>query len=165
MTLKNEYMTGTSAFRSSGDCFSSVLYSDCRGVIADFVRRSGGSEQDVDDIIHDTYLLISTRLTKTQQQDVCSPKALIVTVGRNLWLNELRRRRIRVSFSEDFFDHNQAGEDNPEFPMQECYGIYWQHFKNLNKTCRQIIMSVVKKTGSRETRIKLGYTEDYFFKR
>lgn len=74
-----------------------------------------GSMADADDLVQATAERLLSRATKPQNLT----NAYVFTICKNLWIDDLRKRRTRVA--EEFTDSGQIADDQPpsEFDMEQ----------------------------------------------
>lgn len=141
------------------------IFSECKPYIRAFVIKNRGDQADADDILQDTFIIINTKIEQGGFKEIRSAHAFLIGIGRKLWLEELRNRKMKIYCDTDLTFTYQLDDSDSHIWQQQCYNLYWQHFKNLNTVCRKIIMSALKKTNSTDVRQLLGLTVDYYYKR
>jgi hypothetical protein len=149
--------------------FYNLIYKDCYHQIKNYVFKFGGNKQDFDDVLHDTFIVITTKVPKIRLADITSIQAYLTSISQSIWYKECNSRQLRASCANDFLDNFTTEEMEKDkdimIERQQCYSLYWKHFRNMNIVCRKIIMSVLKKSGTQEIKQRLGFTIDYFYKR
>lgn len=142
-----------------------VLYKECHPIIKRFVFNHYGTEDDYNDLMQETFLVVSTKLKKGDLNNVLSIKAYLVGVSRNLWFKELERKRLSERCLPDIeISFNTEDEDYAD-SLQQRYNLYWKYFIRLGQECRKIITAAIKKEGSNDISYKMGYTRDTYYKR
>jgi DNA-directed RNA polymerase specialized sigma24 family protein len=142
-----------------------IIHEDCWHSLRSFITTNSGTISDVEDVAHDTFMVISTGMPKDRIKSICSMPAFVIGISRKLWYDELKRRQLNVQAPSDHFIEPASDEIENQLRRQQRYSLYWQQFKNLNATCRKIIASMMKKLTSSRIREKLGMSEDYYYKR
>jgi DNA-directed RNA polymerase specialized sigma24 family protein len=143
-----------------------LLHHNCKETITRYVLSCGGTYEDVEDIIHDTfeYLTRPGKIKRIKQGKIHT-YTYIVTSARNIWSKEIRRieRNTLIPVDCDF------GDDSKEFleaeKRQKQYRLYWKHYISLSAECRQILRYEFHKTPNKVAAAKMGLTEDAYKKR
>ncbi|MBX2875566.1 MAG: sigma-70 family RNA polymerase sigma factor [Saprospiraceae bacterium] len=78
----------------------SQLYRQYYESVKQLVKKNNGTEDEADDIFQDTLLTFYTQLRQKQLQLNCSIQTYLYSVARNLWLDELRKRKKKVKLVE-----------------------------------------------------------------
>jgi hypothetical protein len=147
--------------------FYNLIYNDCYLQIKNYIFKSGGNKQDLDDVLHDTFIVITTKVPKDKLDKISSMQAYLITVSHSIWYKECLRKKLRSNCASDFFDTITTEEIERDFILcterQLCYNLYWKHFSNMNIVCRKVIMSVLKKTGPQEIKQRLGISLDHYY--
>lgn len=148
------------------ELFESIT-NQCFQIIRCYVLSHRGNIQDVEDVINDTYLFLSTP-RKCEQMNDCRrhTPSYIIACAKNIWRKELLYRERNMSFPANF-DPDNIPESSDEEAMikQKQYNVFRKHFIWMSHECRKIIHYTLKKVPSREAAEKLGYTEDAYKKR
>jgi DNA-directed RNA polymerase specialized sigma24 family protein len=142
-----------------------IIFKDCFFPIKRFILTHGGEEDDLNDILQDTFLIVSTKIPQEKLAEAKSIQAYIFGISRNTWLKELERRKICENSTADFQISDEVEEDDIYQDVQQRYNLYWKHFIRLGHECRKIIQAVIKKIETREMSDKFGYTTDNYYKR
>jgi RNA polymerase sigma factor (sigma-70 family) len=86
------------------------LYQQYAASTSSFIIHYGGSEQDADDVFQDTVISFIDVVKKGKYRMEASIKTFLVSVARNIWFNELKKRQ-RSDHREKLFEH---GRDQKE---------------------------------------------------
>jgi DNA-directed RNA polymerase specialized sigma24 family protein len=71
-----------------------IIFKDCFFPIKRFVLTHEGEEDDLNDVLQDTFLIVSTKIPKEKLLEAKSLQGYIFGISRNIWLKELERRKI-----------------------------------------------------------------------
>ncbi|NRB47333.1 MAG: sigma-70 family RNA polymerase sigma factor [Saprospiraceae bacterium] len=85
--------------RKTNEAFSQ-LYQQHYESIKQLVRRNNGTDEEADDIFQETLFAFYTQLRQKNLQLNCSIQTYLYSVARNLWLDELRKRKKKVKLVE-----------------------------------------------------------------
>jgi RNA polymerase sigma factor (sigma-70 family) len=142
-----------------------IIFKDCFFPIKRFVLSHNGEEDDLNDVLQDTFLVLSTKVPKEKLKEVNSLHGYIYGVSRNIWFKELERRKICQSNAEFIAPDEDDFEDDFYTELQQRYNLYWKHFIRLGHECRKIIQAFIKKIETKEMSDKFGYSQDNYYKR
>ena len=142
-----------------------IIYKDCFFPIKRFILTHGGEEDDLKDILQDTFLIISTKVPQEKLQQVKSLPGYIFGISRNIWLKELERRKICENNNAEFQIEDEIEDEDIYQDVQQRYNLYWKHFIRLGHECRKIIQAFIKKIETKEMSDKFGFTTDNYYKR
>lgn len=78
----------------------SQLYRKYYEAVKQLVQKNNGTEEEAEDIFQDTLLTFYTQLRHKQLKLSCSIQTYLYSVARNLWLDELRKRKKQAQFVE-----------------------------------------------------------------
>lgn len=78
----------------------SQLYRQYYDPVKQLVRKNNGTEEEADDIFQETLLTFYTQLRQKHLQLNCGIQTYLYSVARNMWLDELRKRKKKVKLVE-----------------------------------------------------------------
>jgi DNA-directed RNA polymerase specialized sigma24 family protein len=143
-----------------------IIFKDCFFSIKRFILSHGGEEDDLNDILQDTFLVLTTKVPEEKLREAKSIQAYTFGISRNLWLKELERKKVCENSPADFIIPDEADDENDFYTdLQQRYNLYWKHFIRLGQECRKIIQAFIKKIETKEMSDKFGYTTDNYYKR
>ncbi len=76
------------------------LYVQHSEAIKQLVTKNSGTESEAEDIFQDTVLTFYTQLRHKNLQLNCNIQTYLYSIARNLWLDELRKRKRKVKLVE-----------------------------------------------------------------
>jgi len=78
-----------------------ILYQQFFPMIANFVQRNSGGEEDVEDLFQDGILVLFNQIKKDDLVLTCKLSTYFYSICRNLWLNKLNRKKTNVVDIQD----------------------------------------------------------------
>jgi RNA polymerase sigma factor (sigma-70 family) len=95
------------------------IYQQYAASTSSFIIHYGGSEQDAEDIFQDTVISFIDIVKKGKFRMEASIKTFLVSVARNIWFNELKKRE-RSGHREKLFEHGRdQQEDDISFQISD----------------------------------------------
>src|SRR5258708_28379749 len=94
------------------------LYQQYSESTGSFIIHYGGSQQDAEDVFQETVVSIIEIVKKGKYRMEASIKTFLVSVAKNIWLNELKRRE-RSGYREKQFE---TGRDQKEEDISQQIG-------------------------------------------
>jgi RNA polymerase sigma factor (sigma-70 family) len=86
------------------------LYEAHAGICRSFIIGKGATEQDADDIFQETLVAFIDSVQKGKFREESGIRTFLVSISRNLWYNEIRRRK-RADSREKLYVSDQESED------------------------------------------------------
>ncbi len=112
-------------------------------MVAQLVRRGGGTRDDAEDIFQEATLVIYERLKDSPLRLSSSLKTYLFAICRNLWSNVARKRQRLVAINDDQDNLANIGADESDIlefmQRREEYRIYREHFDRLSPQCRRVL--------------------------
>ena len=163
MSIKRLYNTDESilqGIRASDDDALRHLYKVCYPVIRGMILKNSGAVDDADDIFQDGVIVFYEKVKTDTFKITCSITTFLYSVCRNLWLKNLKRKSLNVSFTETHetidFINDTDGEENI---MSEKQKMLMESLKKLGDPCKSILMYFSYEQFSMEKIAEtLGYT-------
>lgn len=126
------------------------------------IRKNSGTTNDAEDIFQEALLVLVKQLRKPDFQLTSKLGTFLQSIIRNLWLNELRKRKQTTSIENgelDFPDENLL----PEKELQERrHQLIQKVFKNLKQDCKALLDAYYfKKQSLGIIADKMGYTGNF----
>lgn len=128
--------TIVSGQRDQVDETMDYLYATHFDTISRFVQKNSGSIEEAADIFQDALILFYIKARKGEFRKTSGLKSYLFGISRNLWLKELRRRRI-VAKSPAIGD---AHEYQEEIFLQASQVTIREVLELISKECRQLLM-------------------------
>ena len=87
------------------------LYRNYSDLVSSFLINYGASEQDADDVFQETVIAFIGIIQQGKFRMEASIKTFLVSVARNLWRNE-QRKRMRTDFREQRFESGRPQSED-----------------------------------------------------
>jgi RNA polymerase sigma factor (sigma-70 family) len=87
------------------------LYRQYSDLVSSFLINYGASEQDTDDVFQETVIAFINIVQKDKFRMEASIKTFLVSVARNIWRNE-QKKRLRTDFREQRFEAGRPQMDD-----------------------------------------------------
>lgn len=118
------------------------LYREHAAVARSFIMGRGGSEQDADDIFQETVISFIDTVQKEKFRFESGIRTFLISISKNLWLNELRKRQ-RSDNREKIFETSREQEDagvSEAIGDRELKQQLQKMLDGLGKSCRKILI-------------------------
>jgi RNA polymerase sigma factor (sigma-70 family) len=118
------------------------IYQNYSGSTSSFIIHYGGSEQDAEDVFQETVLSFIDIVQKGKYRMEASIKTFLVSVAKNIWLNEVKKRE-RSGHREEQYE---IGRDQKEDDIGQLIGDQERKQQlrelvyQLGEPCRKILM-------------------------
>ncbi len=118
------------------------LYQEHAAVARSFIMGRGGSEQDADDIFQETVISFIDTVQKGKFRFESGIRTFLISISKNLWLNELRKRQ-RSDNREKIFETSREQEDagvSEAIGDRELKQQLQKMLDGLGESCRKILI-------------------------
>ncbi len=118
------------------------IYRQYSESVSSFIIHYGGSRQDAEDVFQDTVVALIDIIAKGKYRKEASIKTFLISVARNIWLNEIKKRE-RAGHREKQFE---LGRDQKETDIGQLIGDLENKRQlrelvaKLGESCRKILM-------------------------
>jgi RNA polymerase sigma factor (sigma-70 family) len=109
------------------------LYRQYSDIVSSFIISYGASEQDADDVFQETVIAFIDIVQKGKFRMEASIKTFLVSVARNIWRNE-QKKRMRTDFREQRFE---SGRPQSEDGINE-----WINESEKNRQLRDLVFQL-----------------------
>ena len=119
----------------------SQLYLDQAESTRSFIMGKGGTEQDADDIFQETIVSFIDIVQKGKFRQESSIGTFLISISKNLWYNEIRRRQ-RAGNREKIFELDRNQEEGPVTETIQDREMKQQLNKllqEMGESCRRIL--------------------------
>ncbi len=143
--------------KNSDDQIFRFVYKNCFPDIRKLVMSNNGSEQDVEDLFHDSLLISYNKLTQANLKLQCHFRTYLYSVARLLWMKELKQRKQN---SQEYYDPDRlaGGIKNSIDKLESAkMKIYETHFKELSKECQKVLYMYFENASMEEICQEMGY--------
>lgn len=117
------------------------LYEAHSAICRSFIMGKGATEQDADDIFQETVVGFIETVQKDKFREESGIRTFLVSISRNLWYNEIRRRK-RADSREKLYVSDQEPEDagiHDIIQERELKKQVNALLNGLGETCRKIL--------------------------
>ena len=128
---------------------TNLLYKDTFPKVITFVCNNKGTYQDADEIFQDALYQFIIRVKTKGVQIKMSLEAYIFVICKNLWYQELNKRKIEVR-NELVFELNGVDEEKETMEQirnQESWDLYQEKFLELSNNCQQLLKDFFAKVS------------------
>jgi RNA polymerase sigma factor (sigma-70 family) len=143
------------------------LYRQLGPMIHNLVIRNSGSKTDASDIFQEGLVVLFEKIQDPDFRLTSSYKTLLYAICRNLWLQQLdKRKRMPMALTDDIPEEQEASfmAENA-IREQQKYDLYRKHFKKLGDDCQRILKMFIQGESLRKISESMGFTEKYAKKR
>lgn len=143
----------------NGKCFE-YLYNYSYPLVSQYVIKSGGSSDDVKDLIQDCIIITYENIVSGLFLERSSVVTYLFSICKNRWLTYLQRRRNRMVPLENYSSiMNIAYEDNTEDEINNQSKYVHELLSKSTDRCKEILVFFYYDSLSMEQIAeKLGYT-------
>lgn len=149
------------ALRDNDSRMLEELYRDCAPKISKWVTRNNGTVADARDLFQEALITLHKSAHKPDFQLTCPISALLFTICRNQWINQLRRKKketeVRSAEAERYAPEpttvsvfEQLEEERIEKEKLD------RSLGELSETCRKLLKLLGKGTSPAEVARQLG---------
>lgn len=142
-----------------------LIYIDCQAAIKDYISRHGGTKQDIDDVLSDTFLIATANEKIAQIKKIFFKRAYLFTIARNLWIKEIMRRRTFMFWSQEWDRFSYNPDKESHYNIQKRNELYWNHFIRMGHECKKILRAFFNRTKPQEISDKMGVTVVNYYKK
>jgi RNA polymerase sigma factor (sigma-70 family) len=148
------------AFKKNDHLFIKELYAAFLPVITRYVSYNNGDEDDAKDLVQQALIIVFQKVRSNEFELSCSFKTYLYSVCKNIWLKELRKRKIQKKSTLDPDEVEKVDIEvniEDEYQFNEQYLLFRWHFLNLSEICRELIKMRLAKVSYEEIAKKLNF--------
>lgn len=129
------------------------LYRDTYPLVFRLIVNNGGNENDVKDIIQESFLIVLTKIRENNFILSCEFSTYIYSICKNLWLKNLRNKK---KLDQKNVDLSQLADVDfslnfeKESSLNSQYFLYHKHFQSLSPICKEILKMFFEKKSFEE---------------
>ncbi|MEP1097600.1 MAG: RNA polymerase sigma factor [Cyclobacteriaceae bacterium] len=147
------------------DGFLKALYDKLLPVFDQHVRSNSGTTQEAKDLFQEALIVIYRRVKDPNFTLSASLETFVFSVGKKMWLYELRKRKNSIPIIE-VIDDSDSNKIDQLLINEEKRKLYIKHFNLLSDGCQEILMAFFKGLKMSEIAAELGFgSEGYARKR
>lgn len=131
--------------------------------VCDMVIKNSGLEDDAMNIIQEGFIAIYSKTEKPQL--TAAFPTFFYAICRNLWFNELRKRKKEkeylstVNIASDLYE-----ESNEDEVYEQKRRLYLKHFENITKVCQDLLRLVAKGFSNEDITTELAFSSTQYMK-
>ena len=95
------------------------LYNSYSGVVIAYILNNGGSQQDGEDVFQETLIAFIDLVKSGKFRGEASLQTTFVSIARNIWLNEVKKRKSLGARGQIFETTRQQEEEDPASQLVE----------------------------------------------
>lgn len=151
------------ALRENDPRLLEELYRECAPGIVRWVKANNGTAADAADLFQEALISLHRSAHKPDFELSCPINALVFTICRNQWINQLRRKK-----KETEVRNAEAERYAPESATESAYERWEEEqlekerldasLAQLSDTCRELLRLLGRGVSSAEAAEKLGMT-------
>ena len=131
-------------------------------MIRSFILQNSGNEEDAKDVFQEAIIAIFKKSTEFDFEITSSFKTFLYSICRQLWLKQLRNRKIHlnniVEITEKIEMDNEADEALEDSLEKRLFRKY---FNQLNKECQKLLRLSMQKVQAKDIARLMGYSEQF----
>lgn len=118
------------------------IYQHYSDTVSSFITNHGGSFQDGEDIFQDTVLAFMSAVKNGKFRKESSIKTFLVSVAKNIWYNEIKKRESSVNREKIFESSREQKEVDISYFItdREIKQQFRQLLNQLDESCRKILL-------------------------
>jgi len=147
------------ALRNGDDSVLEELFDKNRRSVASLVIRNNGTEDDVEDILQESLIVLWERIRKGTFEYQAKLSTFIYATAKNIWLRKLARQRREFTSTIETFDIPN-GDSTPYEEMEENERVLAvEHaMEEIGNPCRDILLLYYWEEQTMEAiAVKLGF--------
>lgn len=113
-----------------------LLYAEYFQQVKSFVLKNSGNSDEADDLFQDALVVFYVKVRKGDYRKTSSLRTYLYGIARNLWLKELRRRRI----AQKHLKVEDESDFQEELIIQESQMTIRRVMELINKECKQLLI-------------------------
>lgn len=139
------------------------LYQKCSPGILRWVRSNNGTAADAADLFQEALISLHRSSHRSDFELTCPIEALVFTICRNQWINQLRRKKreseVRSIEAERYIPDNATQSTYERWETQQLEKERLDAALNqLSETCRKLLRLLGRGVSSTEAAERLGMT-------
>lgn len=147
--------------RKGDDNTLNYLYSNYFNTVRSHVLRNSGTEEDAYDIFQDTLMALFKKIQANHMELTTDLKGYVFAISRNLWSNQLRRKK-RVSDSEIDIADDIDIEKLLDVPIEQ---IVQRSFLKLKDECQKVLTLNMQGLDYDQIATEMGYKSGTYARR
>jgi len=139
-----------------------TVYRDCFPMVSKLVLANSGTESEAKDLMQRVLLTLYESFQREGDFQLTSKfSTYLYGVARNLWLNEIRRKKPYFSITDteqwEFIDTQEVEEEMIEADLYaQRHLLFWKCFEKMGTECQQLLRQYFDKADPKEIARVLG---------
>ena len=144
------------------------LYQEFYPIIRNYLEHNSGNRQDMEDLIHDTIIVLFERVMDPQFVLYCSLKTYFISISRHLWLQKLERQ-YRLLYQADYQVHEEKESyvlddlERSEESLEE-QRLFYKNLMLLPVDCMRLLQLYCLKISYKEIVSLMKYRDEDYVK-
>ncbi|TAJ12176.1 sigma-70 family RNA polymerase sigma factor [Marinilabiliaceae bacterium JC017] len=130
--------------------------------VKDFIYKNSGNKQDAIQIIEEGILAIYTKSDKLELTS--SFTTYFFAICKNMWLNELRKRKKSPVLTSEFGNLLQENEIAEKQLYEKRRLLYLKYFQKISKVCQSLLRLMAKGFSNEEIMAELAFSSIQYTK-
>lgn len=151
--------------------FQSLILGDAEGIqkiydlvfpkVLRFIRKNSGGKDDAKDVFQEALIQLISRFKVNDLHLDISIESYLFTVCKNLWRQELnRRKRVTKQKENTYIAETSSTENFEDELIQKKRELYERKFNELSDNCKSILTLFYKKVSYQEMIKTLSYSNE-----
>lgn len=147
--------------RKGEDKTLNYLYNTYFGTVRTHIVKNSGTEEDAYDIFQDTLMVLFKKVQQNNMELTTDLKGYTFSIARNLWSNQLRRKKKTTNSHEDIADDLDL-EKLLDTPIEQ---IVQRSFLKLKKECQKVLTMHMQGSDYDEIAKEMNYKSGTYARR
>jgi RNA polymerase sigma factor (sigma-70 family) len=146
------------------DVLISDIYNKCYHDIKQNILHDHGTLEDVKDNVQSTFEIVVKDRFSFLNRPVESHKAYIMSISRNQWLKEFRKRTKAKLFISEYIERLRTDNGYTSVQLKKTV-IFFRCLEKMNGEDKRILLEALKGEKNKDIAEKFGYKKETFKKR
>jgi len=147
--------------RKGNDDTLNYLYSNYFGTVRTHILKNSGTDEDAYDIFQDTLMVLFKKVQENHMELTTDLKGYVFSISRNLWSNQLRRKKKTTDAMVDVADDLDL-ERLLDVPIEQ---IVQRSFLKLKDECQKVLTLSMQGIDYDQIAIEMGYKSGTYARR
>jgi len=147
--------------RKGNDDTLNYLYSNYFGTVRTHILKNSGTDEDAYDIFQDTLMVLFKKVQENHMELTTDLKGYVFSISRNLWSNQLRRKKKTTDNMVDVADDLDL-ERLLDVPIEQ---IVQRSFLKLKDECQKVLTLSMQGIDYDQIAIEMGYKSGTYARR
>jgi RNA polymerase sigma factor (sigma-70 family) len=129
------------------------------------VTEMGGTQEDAKDVFSEGLIALIHLVDREDFVLNCKLGTLVYALCKKTWKQHLEKQVAARNYHVKKLESTPEWDFTEEVDQQLYQEIFWESFKQLDKSCQEILEGYLKEISPKEIAEKLGYSYGYVRKR